>query len=55
MNEIFKESIKLIPLIVALIVWAVHLEVKMATITNDLKWIKRTLNKWPPSSENHTP
>ena len=55
MNEIVKEIIKLSPLIAALIVWAVRLEVKIATITNDLKWIKRVLLKWLPNSENHTP
>ena len=55
MNEILKESIKLIPLVVALIIWAVRLEVKIATIGNDISWIKKALNKWQPNSENHTP
>lgn len=44
-----------LPLIVALIVWAIRLEVRMATITNDLKWIKRELNQSLPNSENPTP
>ena len=55
MNEILKDFIPLIPLMVALIVWAVRLEVKIATITNDLQWIKKALNEWRPNSENHTP
>lgn len=54
MNEVVKEILKLLPLIVALIIWAIHLEVKIATITTDLKWIKKALNEWQPSSENHT-
>ena len=54
MNEIIKEFLNLLPLIVALIIWAVRLEIKIATITNDLQWIKKALNEWPPSSDDPT-
>lgn len=55
MNEIIKEYLPFLPFIFALIVWGVHLEVKIATITNDVKWIKKVLLKWRLSSENHIP
>ena len=55
MNEILKEILKLLPVIIIIIAWAIRLEVKIATIGNDISWIKKALNEWQQSSEDPTP
>jgi len=41
-----------IPLIIALVIWAVHLEVKIARIQTDITWLKKELpGCLPPSDE----
>lgn len=44
-----------LPLVGALIVWAVHLEVKIARIQTDIDWLKLELPACRPTSEDPTP
>lgn len=44
-----------IPLVVALVIWAVHLEKKITRIETDISWLKKELPGCRPTSENPTP
>lgn len=52
MIEYFINSI---PLVLALIVWAIRLEIKIAQIQTDISWLKKELPACQPTSEDHTP
>jgi len=41
--EIFKYLSSSIPLVIALIIWAVHLENKITRIETDISWMKKEL------------
>ena len=43
-----------IPLIVALVIWAVHLEKKITRIETDISWLKKELPTCRPTSEDPT-
>jgi len=43
-----------IPLVVALVIWAVHLEKKITRIETDISWLKKELPACRPTSENPT-
>jgi len=47
--------IQSMPLILALIIWAIRLEVKIASIQTDISWLKKELPACRPTSEDHTP
>lgn len=42
-----------IPLIIALIIWAVHLEKKITSIETDISWLKKELPLCRPNSADH--
>ncbi|MBA7495704.1 hypothetical protein ES702_06293 [subsurface metagenome] len=44
-----------LPLVACLIVWAVHLEVKIARIQTDISWLKKELPACQQTSEDPTP
>ena len=44
-----------LPLVAALIVWAVRLEVKIARIQTDITWLKKELPQCQPTLEDPTP
>lgn len=44
-----------LPLVAALFVWAVRLEVKMARLQTDMTWLKKELPRCPPTLEDPTP
>lgn len=44
-----------LPLVLVLIIWAVHLEVKIARIQTDITWLKKELPACRPTSEDPTP
>lgn len=43
-----------LPLICALVIWAVHLEKKITRIETDITWLKKELPGCLPTSENPT-
>lgn len=44
-----------LPLVAALLIWAVTLEIKIARIQTDITWLKKELPACRPTLENHTP
>ena len=44
-----------LPLVGALIIWAVRLEIKIAKIQTDITWLKLELPACQPTSEKPTP
>lgn len=44
-----------LPLVVALIIWAVRLEKKITGIETDIAWLKKELPTCRPTSEDPTP
>lgn len=44
-----------LPLIVALFIWAVRLETKIASIQTDITWLKKELPGCQPISDDRTP
>ena len=44
-----------LPLVGALIVWAIRLEVKIASIQTDITWLKMELPQCQPTLEDPTP
>jgi len=44
-----------LPLVGALIIWAIRLEVKIAKIQTDITWLKKEIPQCRPTSENPTP
>jgi len=44
-----------LPLVAALVVWAVRLEIKIAKIQTDICWIKKELPACRLTSDAHTP
>jgi len=47
-------AINSIPLIVALVIWAVHLEKKITRIETDISWLKKELPTCRPNSADPT-
>lgn len=43
-----------LPLVAALIIWAVRLEIKIAKIQTDITWLKQELPQCPPTSDDRT-
>lgn len=43
-----------LPLVIALVIWAVRLEKKITGIETDITWLKKELPTCRPSSENPT-
>lgn len=44
-----------LPLVAALILWAVHLEVKIAKIQTDIAWLKKEIPACRQTSDDPTP
>lgn len=44
-----------LPLVAALFIWAVRLEIKIARLQTDMTWIKKELPLCPPTLEDPTP
>lgn len=55
MNSVLNYLLHSIPLIIALILWAVRLEKKITRVETDISWIRETWPKCPPSSVKPTP
>lgn len=53
--EFLKHILNNLPLIGALVIWAVHLEKKMTRMETDISWLKKELPGCRPTSENPTP
>ena len=54
MDSVINYLLHSIPLIVALILWAVRLEKKITRVETDISWIRETLPRCQPASAKPT-
>lgn len=53
--EYLQYVINSIPLVIALVLWAVHLEKKITRIETDISWLKKELPACQPNLEDPIP